>query len=1492
MASFHSCHSINFKSIIIDEIALNGLEGIGLDYLWKRVGHRLSCILTPKIITKFWSFILSTKCVSFYKLTTPLPKLKIYDRFTIVDEESGQLLEPPELLDGPYEYCPVTGEYGSCSNYETRLLIPHEFISTKTYEEIENLYGDMLVIVASLEERWIALAPHLPITLLPQLSPIHFCILELVGKGRENGQMTVGHNTNLSKIVKESKLLFYNRKLLQKLDLVRVQCLTQVYADRGMKSLILRLKKFHQPIIQTQPKHGKIHAIAEYLRQQPNFTEKNEVLIRKGFMTPHQSKRLQKTVNIFRYIGEEKKKKNVQLISQSDESSHSEDESPEELLKCEYKVGVSLLRQAYERFLDAGLKGLTQLELAQLLGVEFYTSRTLCRIIKTKGLVREFLEDKGRQRTARYIAVAATNEIDSKFAEEKKKLIDFLNKSRKRCHSESQSEVPEKKVKQELKDPEYEESAEKELDSKIKEIKVMDGFQERDKESLLDTKKKPTLRQLRFATGILKVVKERGFVTGYQTLSSFVSRETGEPPMDTKSLKLVIQKLITDGQLKMYQLRVPYPDKDRFWLYICPPYVKKTDATMNKYYNEICAKSARKYKHPHRKAHRNRPLTHYTYPRYLKIQKLHELIVHYVYFSNVKSNFTPGFTCLHDILPEMTVEFALGNISFMSETQNFSNFKTTEEVLGQKLRVAPDNVKNIILSSRSLHNSIKGGLKMLSVLGLVQLIKEPFLCAMEENVYLNFVIYVNKNAKLLDTTGIWPRPNTNHAALEKSYHFNSCNDVIKYWDDVQSIGLNTTITGVKRERYKLLHELRLESEVFKYDVGMRFGDGLGPCGFDSSIFVDIPRLWRTYSSRNFKPVVVKVLKSKIKYKKGTTSGPKEEKKAGPKKRRRRAKRPETKPKPKPEPGKIVRRSRATRSETAVKWSKLDDHILNMLKVALAIMSPVPGSIKIKNLIAKTLLSAIEPGKVASLCHRRSITLESDTKLAHEKLCILNELRRRPNLIAKYEGLFKVLRIRHYANLGKFIKEGKLPMMELLWIILRVAETKPYIQEMPCVASNLEEFHNKYTITSTGQNAHNLYRVSGTPEPEMASLKEGIILTVMLSLDSELPEEISKKIYSMFKLHHEHTLRSAIEELRKCGAISAREKIFNNHLHKVNLNDISQSAYKMSYVYRRKWLNRLLSHFDENVALFLHKDVPKDGVKGSSVINCLLLEMYSCGLIDIVSATVPAIVGSAGSLIQEDKLNIIDMEARYTLKSGLIGWKNLSSYKTFSEFYQDIDLKNIISFLTGDFNILDDITDENNEDDLIKYLNEKESEGCSFSELQKQTGMDRITLYEKLKKFETDKIIMRLGYYDNRILLKKYAKPWLFKVQDNQYIIPTPWLNLDGKIRMNILFNWASVVMNKIFECPGASIELMCDVLEYITVRSVQDILVFLEKCGCITLNCIESKKVDLFSDDIEPELLDYNCYESPNRIIAFPIKNCITRFSYIKHQILNGIKFE
>lgn len=90
-----------------------------------------------------------------------------------------------ECPDGPYEYNPIEGAYGSCQYYETRKEIPKEVLQIP-YSDIVAHYDHKLVIVASLGQRWHALVPHIPITLLQELTLVQYCVLELIGKGREN----------------------------------------------------------------------------------------------------------------------------------------------------------------------------------------------------------------------------------------------------------------------------------------------------------------------------------------------------------------------------------------------------------------------------------------------------------------------------------------------------------------------------------------------------------------------------------------------------------------------------------------------------------------------------------------------------------------------------------------------------------------------------------------------------------------------------------------------------------------------------------------------------------------------------------------------------------------------------------------------------------------------------------------------------------------------------------------------------------------------------------------------------------------------------------------------------------------------------------------------------------------------------------------------------------------------------------------------------------
>lgn len=113
--------------------------------------------------------------------------------------------------------------------------------------------------------------------------------------------MTTG-TTNLTKIIKEPKNLFYNRKLLKDLGLIRVLYITQNLGNRGIKSLLLRLTKYHKPTILSMPKMGRIFNLVEYLKTQPGYCERTDVMWKNRILTCTQTKRLKKTMNVFKFV--------------------------------------------------------------------------------------------------------------------------------------------------------------------------------------------------------------------------------------------------------------------------------------------------------------------------------------------------------------------------------------------------------------------------------------------------------------------------------------------------------------------------------------------------------------------------------------------------------------------------------------------------------------------------------------------------------------------------------------------------------------------------------------------------------------------------------------------------------------------------------------------------------------------------------------------------------------------------------------------------------------------------------------------------------------------------------------------------------------------------------------------------------------------------------------------------------------------------------------
>lgn len=887
----------------------------------------------------------------------------------------------------------------------------------------------------------------------------------------------------------------------------------------------------------------------------------------------------------------------------------------------------------------------------------------------------------------------ATQDMDVKYEAEKKKFLKYLDESKNAENTthesfaltesgvETDSEIPKKKIKLEEKpsdnanevsidaqDPDPETLA-----NHVIEVKVLKGLENSNPTSLFGSKRTPTLRQLRFANGVLKVIREKKVVQGYQKASFLASREVGEPPMDTKGLKLIVQKLIIDGQIKVYKINFNNVNPQTHLL-LCAPHVKPTDPIIKSRFREMkmraivkdCQLSPKPVSETARKF-----LSLYVYPRYLKIQKIHQCLYELVYSGDKDTNqfgFPMGFSSIIHIMPEFTLAFAVGNLT-QGTLSELSNIKITKDMMDMKLKQVSKDLFAVFLASKSFRHCFRCNLRVLAMLGLVQLIRNP--TQSEDHKLYNNMFYVNRNVKIVDTTGIWPRPDANMQDLTKSYRFNTREDVENYWHDVYNISTKSKIVAESsaRKRKKLQPPLRTREEVLENDNMQIFGDGQGPCGFDASLFMDQARSWTSFYSNDKRKAIPSRLKNLV----------------IPKKEKRKVTKsivPRVTKKIIPKPSAIVPRTKRRLKKNAFpKWTKEEDTILMICKAAITILSPMsqPGCLRLRNLIAKEILMIKDPKKIATICHKRFIMLESDTSQTYQKDCILNELRHRRHLIQKYDGLYKSLKIRYARNITKFIAEARIPMLELVYLILQLIKSKSFNKKLPCVAMNLEEFHAKFAISGTSANKpYNLYK---TPrdEPVMAALKEGIIMTVMMGYKRDHSVDMAKNILSMFNKFSEHTLRVAIEQLRKSGTMSAKEKILNNQMDRHHMQDILQESFKISAAYQRKWISRLNAEFVDKLMDSVYLPIPQNKIKGCPEINCLLFELKACNVLDVASDIIPAITSASGGLLPEDLSG--DHSIKLNLNSGSCKWMNKTNVKIFSELYDDMEVQEHLATLS-------------------------------------------------------------------------------------------------------------------------------------------------------------------------------------------------------------------
>ncbi|XP_047490563.1 general transcription factor 3C polypeptide 1-like isoform X2 [Penaeus chinensis] len=464
-----SCQGLQYIVDLEDEIALEGLDGITLEALWTRLKQRPNFEGNMPIDSDskafLWSLIVQDEEISLFQLPTPREKLEIFNRYEHMDPELGIVLEPEEEPKDIYPFHPVEddseGVRGSCKMFHERVNVS-DSASLLTLAEVEKEYGEKLVLVASQMLRNKALCISACIDKFYDLTLTQYIILERIGRSRRMGEITQG-KISLAAMGDNPKSMFYHRKRLLKLNLITKQPhqqkgnkgqtyngsllhLTRFYVERRSKFImmiqraveILKLKPgYCAPYTAVKEEMGmpetscrKLFKSTEFQRYIKNVTAPYRKVYPDA--SPSQwrckGKDAEKFVRIMELINPKIDPMEVCKAEEVAEEDEEDDSYPGILDQHRVVWGIGLLQQAYKVVEEAGPEGVSQSDMARLLGQTKLDSRTICRNLQRRNTVHSLMKDVGRQRVSRYVShkFARTGHLTQEFRKERQRMMAMM----------------------------------------------------------------------------------------------------------------------------------------------------------------------------------------------------------------------------------------------------------------------------------------------------------------------------------------------------------------------------------------------------------------------------------------------------------------------------------------------------------------------------------------------------------------------------------------------------------------------------------------------------------------------------------------------------------------------------------------------------------------------------------------------------------------------------------------------------------------------------------------------------------------------------------------------------------------------------------------------------------------------------------------------------------------------------------------------------------
>uniref|UniRef100_A0A8C0KFE9 Ral transcription factor IIIC subunit 1 n=1 Tax=Canis lupus dingo TaxID=286419 RepID=A0A8C0KFE9_CANLU len=437
---------------LLDEVALEGLDGLCLPALWSRLETRVPPFplpLEPYTQEFLWRALATHPGISFYEEPRERPDLQLQDRYEEIDLETGILesRRDPVPLEDVYPIHMILenkdGIQGSCRYFKERKNITND-IRTKSLQprcmmvEAFGRWGKRLIIVASQDMRYRALIglegdPDLK---LPDFS---YCILERLGRSRWQGELQRDLHTTAFKV--DAGKLHYHRKILNKNGLITMQShVIRLPTGAQQHSILLLLNRFH---VDRRSKYDilmeklsgvlstRSHQIETLgrLREELGLCERTFKRLYQYMLNAGLAKVVSLPLQeIHPECGPCKTKKGTDVMVRclrllkefkrkvEDDHDQDDDEDEEVISKAVPPVDIvyerDMLTQTYELIERRGTKGISQAEIRVAMNVGKLEARMLCRLLQRFKVVKGFMEDEGRQRTTKYISCVFAEESD------------------------------------------------------------------------------------------------------------------------------------------------------------------------------------------------------------------------------------------------------------------------------------------------------------------------------------------------------------------------------------------------------------------------------------------------------------------------------------------------------------------------------------------------------------------------------------------------------------------------------------------------------------------------------------------------------------------------------------------------------------------------------------------------------------------------------------------------------------------------------------------------------------------------------------------------------------------------------------------------------------------------------------------------------------------------------------------------------------------------